>query len=1429
MKKRLCFFLLVLISSSGKAQCPLIYDYLGTPTTTPRFISCNGSSYALNLVSSSNWGAYTINWGDASPVTNGGSYLANSVIGHTYAATTATYAITLMIPSQNCTTTGFVAVEQPVFAGIIVAGGVALACAPKTLTFTNVSTFTSATTSYTWNFGDGSPLEVHSYTNSAQSVTHTYLKGTVSCQTQVILLAKNFCTFGAPTQGQVNPLYVFDTDVAAVTADRIVRCWPDNTFSFQNTTARNCVPQGNTFQRQERWNFGNYWGMGGDSIVGWNPWPPSSSRIVAYPGIGTYSVTLIDSNLCGIDVTNIVVSIVSPPTASLIAPTGNLCQNTPVTFTNASTPGRSYLWNFGNGGGFQNLGSGNKSNSYSVPGTYTVKLVCQVSGGGTSCSDTSIAIINILPSPVSNFSVNPSTGCNTIIGAVFSDLSTSAVTWNWNFGNGNISTSSSPPPQNYLVPGTFVATLVVTGTTTCSHTFTSALVVRPKPLPNFVQLSACVGSPVNFTNTSTPTGGTNSITTYVWNFDDGSATSNSVNPIHTYTAPATYTVKLVALSAFCTDSISLPILLNIKPTANFIPTPTLGCPPLAVSFSNTTINGNSSLWKYETAGSATSSVTNPTYNFSNTTLNFVNYTVTLISTTGIGCADSIKKVISVRPKPVANFTSNVNAGCSPFLATFTNTSLGGFTYSWTLGDGSTSIQQNPTHTYTNNSLFQQTVTVTMQVTNSVSCTDLISKSLIIYAKPNVTFTMLPSSGCHPLLVTFPAVPGVASYTWTHGDGSPQLITINAPHTHTFLNTGLSNISFTVSLIAGNVSGCIDSAKAAVVVFPKPTAGIAITPTAGCSPFASVHNGTSSTAGSGFYWKYGDGSVLNTGTANSVSHTYMNASNSVNQPYTTFLVVTSPNGCKDSVYAPLTVYFKPESKFILDTPKCVSRTINFNNLSIGTFSQTWNFGDGTPPVNLLNPSHNYSNTSINNLTYTVQLIGSSIYNCLDTALGFPKVYAKPIANFSVIPSNGCAPLNAGLNFSGAFAHTYFWKYGDGGTSTLQSTSHTYNNISNAINQGYNATLLAFNNNGCKDSVTKPLLVYYKPFADFTLDTPACTPKVIKFINNSEGANSFNWDFGNGQSSTATATVSQKYVNNSATTVAYVTSLIARTPNNCTDTALVKFFVYPKPEFLISSAPDTGCTPLRVNFAKIAGAVHYQWTFEAGSYSSKDQVENIFVNSGTSTRTYTVQLIADDVHQCGDTSFKVIKVHPKPTAKFAASPLSVYIPNDPTKCFNLSIGATSFLWDFGDGGSSKEKEPTYFYTKPGEFEIYLIAYNNYGCRDTAFLPEKVLALNETTLEFPNAFTPNLAGSPGSLYDPEDRSNDIFHPNVRGADQYELSIYSRWGELLFETKNPKEGWDGYYKGVLCVQDVYVWKVVVTFLDGKRVVKTGDVLLSR
>jgi gliding motility-associated-like protein len=189
-----------------------------------------------------------------------------------------------------------------------------------------------------------------------------------------------------------------------------------------------------------------------------------------------------------------------------------------------------------------------------------------------------------------------------------------------------------------------------------------------------------------------------------------------------------------------------------------------------------------------------------------------------------------------------------------------------------------------------------------------------------------------------------------------------------------------------------------------------------------------------------------------------------------------------------------------------------------------------------------------------------------------------------------------------------------------------------------------------------------------------------------------------------------------------------------------------------------------------------------------------------------------------------------VFSKPNAFFIADPSIVFIPNTALVCTNQSSSdANSFYWDFGDGQNSTSKNPTHYYQTEGYYQIYLIATNSSNCKDTFNLPYPIRANLDSEIDVPNAFSPNPNGSNGGTFSSSDMNNDVFHPVIRGVDKYELTIFSRWGELLFVSKDLTIGWDGYYKGKLCTQDVYVWKIKATTIDNKKIDKTGDLLLLR
>lgn len=1595
LKKLLYIFIYTVYLNSISAQCPQIYDYLGNLSSKPYFVSCTGaSSYQVNFSSNTSWGPYTINWGDGTANTVGASYTTPSIIQHTYhSATPDTFVITLSIPALNCTLTGVAVMEKPVNASIqIPIGGVTTACAPKALQFTNSSTDVSKTTVFTWNYGDGSPTETYSYTNANQTVTHTYNKGTVNCQTQVTLKAKNYCT-PAPTIANFNPIQIYDLDNAAISANPLVKCWPDATFTYSNTTGRNCVPQGNTFQRQEKWFLGNYWGLGHDSIVGWKPWPPTSPMTLTYPSVGNYTVMLVDSNLCGVDTAQIAVSIVNPPTAGLIAPAPPLCQGSAVTFTNTSSTGYVYKWNFGAGGGFVTKAFGPQTYTYNTPGTYTVLLVAAIAGAGATCTDTEKVVINILPRPTASYSMTPNKGCNQIIGAVFTDNSTgSPVAWNWNFGNGNTFSGQTPPPQDYNGAGNYVATLTVTAANTCVNTFSSSIKVYQKPIAIFSPVSGCVSTAITFSDQSTHAAG-DPIISYTWDFGDGSGDSHAASPVYTYSAQNLYNVMLEVETANCRDTGYQNVSINIRPTASYTYSPINGCTPLLVTFTNTSINATSYTWNF--GNGQTSSQSDPTETFTNTTGSNKTYTVTLKATTGSGCSDSVKHTILVYPKPTATFVVGAPAGCSPVPATFTNTSTGANSFDWDFGDMSTSTSTLSviSHTYLNTTLLLKTYTVQLIATNSGGCKDTVYSTVTAYPKPIFNFTMTPNSGCTPLSINFPPVLGAISYTWNFGDGSPvdnspnpthvftnsttssqtytvQLIASNAfscvdttygypvvfhkpnasfinssitgcspvnitftnttmgantytwsygdgsPNSnlinsnHVYTNTTSVNQTFTVQLLASNTSGCSDTAYVFPDIAPKPNAIISYSPSIGCSPltvnFSDIGTGastytwnlgdgsssvstsslthvftntlnttttystqlwienayqcsdtasvittvypkpnatfsisttsacspilityTNSTTGATTYtWDYGDGSPLDQ--SFNPTHQYVNTS-SVSITHTVQMVATNSLGCTDTAYAYPVILPKPDAA-ISFTPGvgCSPLLVNFNNTDLSITTYTWNFGDGSPIDQTANPSHTYNNSTISNITYSVELIVGNTYSCFDTSAAYPLVYPKPHANFSFNPLSGCSPLAVTFTNNSTSASSYLWKYGDGAVSTQTNTSYTYINNSHSSNQSFLCTLIAETTNGCKDSLMQTITVYYKPSAQFNVDTPSCSPKVLHFSNTSLGGDSYHWDFGNSSVSTST-NPTQQYINNSTVNESYTIELIASTSNNCQDTVQVPIVVHPKPEFTIVAQPDTGCSPLVVNFPAINGVINYQWNFGDGNQSTGSEVNNVYFNLSPADKTFTVQLIASDVYGCKDTSSHIITVYTNPVAYFNVTPYTVYLPSDPIHCINLSSGAVGYYWNFGDGGHSTQLNPDYVYHDAGQYQIYLVASNLHGCVDTFNLPVFINVELETGIEVPNAFSPNPNGSNGGAYADTDTNNDVFHPVIKGIDKYEMSIYSRWGELLFVTKDIKIGWDGYYKGQLCTQDVYVWKINATTLDGKKINKTGDLLLLR
>jgi gliding motility-associated-like protein len=350
------------------------------------------------------------------------------------------------------------------------------------------------------------------------------------------------------------------------------------------------------------------------------------------------------------------------------------------------------------------------------------------------------------------------------------------------------------------------------------------------------------------------------------------------------------------------------------------------------------------------------------------------------------------------------------------------------------------------------------------------------------------------------------------------------------------------------------------------------------------------------------------------------------------------------------------------------------------------------------------------------------------------------------------------------------------------------------------------------------------------ASFTADPalqslPGSTVTITN--STSPGPWQYLWDFGDGSTSTVSdPTFSHTYV----TYGTYVISLKV-TSRVCVETASQSVTIKAIPPIVdFAYDPASGCVPLTVKFtnlSKFADASTYLWEFGSGEGTSH-AIDPSYIYSQPGT--YTVTLSASNItgQTVRETKVMIIEGYERPQADFAVKPLLLYIPGDILYTSNRSLGATTFVWDFGDGTTSNEVQPLHTYKTEGAFDISLIAISIHGCSDTTVIASAAHVQKGGQVLIPNAFSPNIIGSAGPGGSSNGK-NDIFLPLTRGVVEFELLVFNRWGELLFESRDPKVGWDGYYNGKLCAQDVYVYRMTAMYENGEKTVRVGDINLIR
>jgi len=306
-------------------------------------------------------------------------------------------------------------------------------------------------------------------------------------------------------------------------------------------------------------------------------------------------------------------------------------------------------------------------------------------------------------------------------------------------------------------------------------------------------------APLSIAFTDTSTG---SPTSWYWDFGDGTY-STEQNPTHTYYAKGSYTVSLTAANYAGSDTATAPweIIVNARPpVASFITNTTSGNIPLVVRFADTS-SGAPNKWSWSFGDGTTSTIGNPTHTYTKAGM----YSVKLTVSNGAGSNTITKNnfiKITIPQKPVAAFSGSSTSGTTPLNVLFTDKSTGSpNAWRWSFGDGQTSTQQNPTHTYSKVGKY----TVILRASNTAGSNSVTKSSYIsVVSPPKVpvaAFTASTTYGKASLKVTFTdkSTNTPTSWRWNFGDGATS-ITKNPVHTYSKAG------SYTVTLTATNTAG-----------------------------------------------------------------------------------------------------------------------------------------------------------------------------------------------------------------------------------------------------------------------------------------------------------------------------------------------------------------------------------------------------------------------------------------------------------------------------------------------------------------------------------------------------------------------------------------------------------------------------------------------
>ncbi|MFN5785188.1 MAG: PKD-like domain-containing protein, partial [Flavobacteriia bacterium] len=469
-----------------------------------------------------------------------------------------------------------------------------------------------------------------------------------------------------------------------------------------------------------------------------------------------------------------------------------------------------------------------------------------------------------------------------------------------------------------------------------------------------------------------------------------------------------------------------------------------------------------------------------------------------------------------------------------------------------------------------------------------------------------------------------------------------------------------------------------------------------------------------------------------------------------------------------------------------------------------------------------------NTTDQPQVVSYSVVASSTLNGCVSPVFTVNVLVNPLPQILNQGVQICTGENTGITIQSDLPSQYVW-YAQNAPSVIGETQLPQNNgliddilVNTAANpQTVNYIITPTESiTGCVGpATTVAVIVNPLPVIQFSTDgSVLCSLSPVVFVNNSDPAYDYDWQFGDGSGSQQYEP-SHTYGNIGT----YTITLTGINPaTSCVNSGTLDVTLEDSPPIGFYVTENEGCVIFDVTFTdtiNLPGST-LSWDFGDGQTSNQPGVvDHQYDQAGC----YDVTLTVTSQNGCVSsiTQEDYVCAFDVPFASFMAVSDTMPTTDPVFEFINNSDNAYTYVWLFGDGTSSVATEPIHTYPEePGSYVVTLYAFNELGCYDSTFYT--IVVLEELLFYVPNSFTPN-----------DDGTNDIFLPVMNSGfdrDSYTLSIFNRWGEEVFITNDPNEGWDGTYLGVESQIGVYTWKITFGALQNEEVFeRTGHVTLVK